>query len=108
MMTIINYTPHEVHEVNSDIKYPAMDKEQAARVTMKTSSTGKVNGIETFASKALPTINLPEPKEGTLFIVSALVLAQHPNRDDLLAPGIVQRDNKGRVISCSGFRRNTK
>jgi hypothetical protein len=102
---IVNMCAHEVHEINSNIKYPGVERARATRVDMSTVSKGKVNGVETFVSKALPTKNLPAPKDNTLFIVSSLVLAQHPDRMDLLAPGIPKRLN-GTPVGCSGFRRN--
>ena len=101
---IINLTPHEVHEVNSNRIWPK--SQNPARVDSKTESAGKINGIETFYTELLPTDNLPEPRMDTYYIVSALVLGNNPDRTDLLAPGVPVRDSEGRVIGTSGFRRN--
>lgn len=43
---------------------------------------------------------LPEPKENTLYIVSALVAGACKNRDDLVVPNDTVRDDQGRIIGC--------
>lgn len=50
-------------------------------------------------------LNLPEPEEGTLFIVSRVVAEALPNRDDLLFPDDLVRDKEGRVIGAKGLSR---
>lgn len=51
---------------------------------------------------------IPEPKEGTLYIVSALVLAAS-DREDLVAPATGHpscvRNEKGLIVSVPGFVR---
>lgn len=49
---------------------------------------------------------LPEPQEGTIFIVSALVAqALRGVRDDLVIPDDTVRDEQGRIIGCKSFAR---
>lgn len=49
-------------------------------------------------------IGLPEKEDGTIFIVSGLVAAHCPERDDVVAPGQLDReDGNGRVTGCKGF-----
>ena len=43
---------------------------------------------------------LPEPKENTIYIVSALVAGAAKNRDDLVVPNDIVRDDQGRIIGC--------
>jgi len=43
---------------------------------------------------------LPEPQEDTYYIVSALVAGAAKNRDDLLIPNDIVRDEAGRIIGC--------
>jgi hypothetical protein len=43
---------------------------------------------------------LPEPKENTYYIVSALVAGACKNRDDLVVPNDTVRDDQGRIIGC--------
>jgi hypothetical protein len=49
-------------------------------------------------------INLPEPKSGTKYIVSMMVLQQAKKlgRTDLLCPNVM-RDTHGVVLGCVGF-----
>lgn len=50
--------------------------------------------------------NLPSPEEGTIFIVSAMVLSRVPDRKDVVAPATGHpacvREN-GRIVSVPGF-----
>lgn len=42
----------------------------------------------------------PDPKPGTIFIVSALVAAAMAGRDDVASPGDLVRDVDGNIIGC--------
>ena len=46
---------------------------------------------------------LPEPKENTYYIVSALVAGAAKNRNDLLIPNDIIRDEEGRIIGCKNL-----
>lgn len=48
---------------------------------------------------------LPEPKENTIYIVSALVAGACKNRDDLVVPNDIVRDDQGRIIGCRSLAR---
>jgi len=48
---------------------------------------------------------LPEPKENTYYIVSALVAGAAKNRNDLLIPNDTVRDEEGRIIGCRSLAR---
>jgi len=48
---------------------------------------------------------LPEPKEGTIYIVSALVAGAAKDRDDLVVPNDTIRDDQGRIIGCRNLAR---
>lgn len=45
---------------------------------------------------------LPEPQEGVIYIVSALV-ALAARREDVLFPGPAIRDAEGRIVACRGL-----
>ena len=50
-----------------------------------------------------PTLRgLPEPEEGTLFVVTGLVAAAHPERNDLLSPARIVREGT-QSIGCRAF-----
>lgn len=103
-MTFINLTPHEIHEVDSDLVIPPAPI--AARVFQCSKPIQVINGITIFRSEFQGAIqNLPNPRPNTIYIVSALALNAVPSyRTDVVAPGNAVRDNDGKVIGCSGFR----
>lgn len=43
---------------------------------------------------------LPDPVPGTVHIVARVVAAQAPERDDLVWPDDLIRDDQGRVVGC--------
>ena len=48
---------------------------------------------------------LPEPQENTIYIVSALVAGAAKDRDDLVIPNDIVRDDKGNIIGCKNLAR---
>lgn len=53
--------------------------------------------------------NLPEPKDGVIYVVSGFVLAAAKGRDDVVAPATghpeTVRNEKGHIVSVPGFVR---
>ena len=43
---------------------------------------------------------LPEPQEGTIYIVSNLVAQAVPDREDVFFPDDIVRDSQGNIIGC--------
>jgi hypothetical protein len=53
---------------------------------------------------ASEVVGLPEPADGVIYVVSGMVAAQVPEREDVVAPGRIDRDPATRrVIGCRGF-----
>jgi hypothetical protein len=50
-------------------------------------------------------VDLPEPQDDTLYIVSRAVAEAARDRDDLVVPDNVIRDDQGRVIACRALAR---
>lgn len=103
----INLTPHDI-KLNDGTIYPASGK--IARVANTFSNF--CNGIAKVFYGDIE--NLPEPKRGTMYIVSAMVLSaekgKHINlrRKDLVAPATGHPDCKrenGFIVSVPGFVR---
>lgn len=103
MTNFINCTPHTV-VLNSGVSYPASGI--LPRVA---------NSFTEFDSDGVcrvtygDPVGLPEPKAGTLYIVSAMILAACPDRKDLVAPATGHPDcvrDNGRIVSVPGFVRN--
>jgi hypothetical protein len=48
-------------------------------------------------------VGLPEPKDGTVYIVSAMVREAARDRIDVFSPGSLIRDDAGNVVGCDGL-----
>jgi len=107
MAKLVNLTPHEV-------AFP-MDATQAIFFTVPPSGTVAraatarqqvavldIDGV-TVPVNRVPfgqVENLPEPAEGTYYIVSSIVAQALPGRQDLLVPDDTIRDSQGRIIGA--------
>ena len=106
-MKIINCTPHDVNIIteSGNITFPRSGiiprlTEQQVKINSVNS-----NGIEIdIMQKSFSEVEgLPEPKENTIYIVSALVAGAVKNRDDLVVPNDTVRDEAGRIIGCKSL-----
>jgi hypothetical protein len=106
MANLVNLTPHSVtiHAPNGAV-VTLPPSEGIARVATEATQVGTVDGFPVYREEYGEVTGLPEPQEGTHYIVSALVRAASPDRGDLLSPGRLVRDDQGRVIGCEGFVR---
>jgi hypothetical protein len=77
-----------------------------ARIEMAQHPQSKVDGFYIMESKVVGH-NIPEPQEGVLYLVSAMVLSvgKELGRTDLIAPNTNEatRNEKGHIISVPGF-----
>ena len=48
-------------------------------------------------------VDLPEPEEGVILIVSGFVLQAVPDRADVFGPGRLIRDEGGNLLGCDGL-----
>lgn len=98
-MNFVNLTPHAIILNDGTVFQPSGN---VARVSA--TFTDFENGIcrQQFGD----VTGLPDPQEGTTFIVSALVLAA-TDRDDVVAPATGHpqcvRNDKGQIMSVPGF-----
>ena len=108
-MKIINCTPHDVNLIteSENITFPRSGiiprlTEQQVKINSVT-----VNGIEIdIMKKSFNEVEgLPEPENGTTYIVSALIAGACPGRTDLIIPNDTIRDEKGRIVGCKNFAR---
>lgn len=104
MTEIKNLTPHPITiVVSDDISYIVAPCGIVARCTSETKVIGNINGIPKTQTVYGEVIGLPEPKENTIYIVSAIVAKACPNRDDLVIPNETIRDANGIVIGCKSL-----
>lgn len=103
-MTLINLTPHSLnlYTPTGVVEVPASG--QLARVRSTSEVAGEVIGMPVVRASFEPVTGLPEPRPGTRYLVSTLVLtalrAEGVHRDDLLAPGTGPND--GAVRNAQG------
>lgn len=102
----INLTPHAITICLLDgkrVEIPASG--QIARVATTREPAGCIGGVPAFVTRAGEVTGLPEPVEGTVYIVSTMV-RNHPAvayRRDVCSPGGLIRDEEGRIIGCDGL-----
>jgi hypothetical protein len=100
-MTILNYTPHTINEATTGNSYPSNG---VARLSATTEVVDNINGINIYHTTFGEVEGLPESEEGVVIIVSGMILDAVSDRDDLIAPGILVRDENGNPVGCKGFR----
>lgn len=108
MTTVINKTPHALNIVNAAGETVTIAPSlPAARVDTVRVEGEPIAGFTTQTVSMGAVIDLPDPANDTIYIVSAIVLQQVPNRPDVFAPGELVRDAEGRVIGAKGLTRNS-
>lgn len=106
-MMFVNLTPHKLNiytpdEIGCTVIEPSG---RVARVTVTREVAGEAAGITLFKTTFGDVVDLPEPQEDTIFIVSALVRGRVDNREDVFSPGELVRDDDGRPVGCRGITR---
>jgi len=105
-MKLVNLTPHTIilSDGNKTVSYPR--SRTVARVDLDYTTIGELDGFPISTTRILKS-NMPEPEEGYMFIVSALVLQQckYAGRTDCVAPDSnhATRDNEGNIVSVPGW-----
>ena len=104
-MKLINLTPHTINIVNDDgnpiVNVPASGS--LARCKQVETVVGKVDGIQITRQEFGEVEGLPGPADNVMYIVSRLVKAACPDRDDVVTPGPLVRDDSGQPIGCKGL-----
>lgn len=105
-VTLLNATPHALNIVQSDGNILTL---KASGICPRCESNELVDraiGLIQVTKQTLGHVEgLPDPVPGLYFIVSRLVASAADNRDDLLVPGSLIRDDQGKVIGCKGLSR---
>jgi hypothetical protein len=104
-MKIENCTPHVVHlhKQNGEVLTIEASK-NPVRVSTKNDTLSDIDGIPVFKKTFGAIENLPEPVEGTIYIVSSIVLsALNGSRNDCYVPDDVIRDASGAIIGAKAL-----
>ena len=103
---IINLTPHAISFVTEDGTHILTIEPSGAlaRVSARTEKTGAViNGIPVTRTVYGIVEGLPEPKDGTIYLVTSIVAARCHDREDVFIPNESVRDEQGRIIGCKSL-----
>lgn len=114
-MKLVNLTPHDVvvfDGTRAAVHVPVAGSE--ARIVESRTALDPIaysgEYLSVFAVHyADRAVGLPDPIEGTTFLVSRITAQAMDHRADLLFPLDEVRDNNGRIIGCRSlgrFRRN--
>ena len=106
-MKLVNLTPHSV-TILGDIEL-SVESSGVARIAAQDEVSGalEVLGISVPITKTVfgDPVGLPEAEDGVALIVSRLVAAALPERNDLFFPNQLVRDDQGRIIGCKSLSR---
>ncbi len=104
---LVNLTPHPVTLVREDgcvVELSAAPKDKVPRCTETVQQVGEIEAGDLripVIRKSLGQVdNLPDPEEGTVFIVPLAVAQAARHRGDLLVPNDTVRDEQGKIIGC--------
>ena len=101
-VVFVNLTEHDINIDNCSVLSPSGD---VARVSSESYIdrvvSSNVGDVPIFAVKFGEVINLPEPQDNVCYIVSRMVAAAVPERDDLYVPFNLHREN-GIITGCEG------
>lgn len=107
-MKLVNLTPHtlNIHTLSGVIELPPSGT--VARVAVEYKKRAPIphrdGDIPTFRAEFGPLEGLPGPVQGTVYIVSGMVMqALSGLRHDVFAPGELIRDDQGRPVGCHGL-----
>src|SRR5690625_7488094 len=103
MTKIINCTPHAITITDGPTFKPSG---QVARVTTQQTDAGNIAGIPVKIQTFGDIIDLPDPQDDTVYIVSAIVLTavKERGRTDVVAPDTANavRGDSGHIVSVPG------
>lgn len=99
----VNLTSHTINECTTGTIIPRSGV--VARVQSTTEHVATHAGCPIFIPTLGAVQGLPEPVEGTIYIVSSLTLEAIPkHRRDVVSPGNTQKSPEGKIIGCMGFK----
>lgn len=106
-MVIRNLTPHDItiRGAAGDTVLPGAGKDGSARVSVSETIVGDINGIPVVKLLYGDIVGLPEPEEGTVYLVSAMVLGRTDRRGkDVFGPdsgSSAVRNDKNQIVAVT-------
>lgn len=104
-MQIVNLTPHPLKFMLESGERVVAPSGAPARCVETAQPGEPLDGIPTVRKTFGSVEGLPEPAEGTIYVVSALAAqaAWVQGRTDVFCPGDPVRDADGHIIGCRGL-----
>lgn len=108
---VVNLTPHEITIMDNEGRViKRFPSDGIARLSTRTVHCKPFVMDDRVIIPSSKTVfgeveNLPDPEEGTIYIVSNLIAQANPDRRDLVIPNESVRDEKGRIIGCRSLGR---
>jgi hypothetical protein len=101
-MNILNCTPHAISFVDDNGKVVRTIEPSGIlpRVSSTIAVIGDIDGIPDEVTSYGQVVDLPEKRDDTILVVSAMVAARLHDRSDIRIPGRQVRDDQGRIIGC--------
>lgn len=103
---VVNLTPHALNVHTDTGVHTFSPSGTVARCATTTTQVGDLDGIPLFSTTFGAVQDLPDPQDGVVFVVSALVRQAVPHRKDVASPGDLVRDDKGNPVGCKGLTVN--
>jgi len=108
MSAFVNLTPHAVNIFQGRKVVVSYPSEGFVRVGQVVAPCGALvddalNEVGLFTVRQGEVEGLPEPKPGTIYIVSRLTAQAVGGRDDVVFPLGEVRDENGRILGVTGF-----
>ena len=109
---LVNLTPHPftiirdgepVAVIRPELTSARCAEEQTLEDQVLVPGTDGLVSVPVYRTGYGTVSGLPEPRPGTLYLVSQLVAAALPLRDDLVWPARVVRDGSGQIIGAEGI-----
>ncbi len=103
-MKIVNCTPHAINVILSNGEVVTIPKgDVVARVAVTAEFVADFCGVPLTRTSYGEVQDLPDPVEGTLYLVSMFLRSAVPHRKDVASPGEMVRDNDGNIVGCRGL-----
>lgn len=102
-MKLRNLTPHAILVCGLEVpSEPVSARVEMSRVVIGTILVGEME-VPLYRPQMGEVTGLPSPESGVLLIVSRVVAAAVPGRDDVVFPDDLVRDEAGRVVGANGL-----
>lgn len=102
MTTIVNLTPHAITFVREDGNV-VIPSSGIARAATTREIVGEIDGLPVARIVYGEVTGLPEPVEGTIYVVSQITAAAVPDRADVFIVDGTVRDSEGRIVGATGL-----